>query len=94
MSKVTLKDIKAKFPGYLDYEQIDHKQLFICSHPINKETKQVPYIRMLVSYKTIVGYYDVVKACWVLTKQRYSVTTTKQLSQFARDKQVIWVDSL
>jgi hypothetical protein len=91
---VTLKDIKATFYQYQSHEQIDSKQLFICRdiHPEGAPPAKYPHI--LIAYRTIVGRYNSETGCWELTKKKYSVTTTKQLNQFARNHNVIWVDSL
>lgn len=69
---VTKKDISAIFgvsPAAI--ERVGSKQLFI----IVKDSKQ-----FLISYHTIVGVYS--GGCWLLTLKKYSVTTSKQLSQF------------
>lgn len=60
--------------------QIDSKQLFVVYLPTRK---------VLVSYRTIVG--ESIDGVWHLTQYKYSCTTSKQLSQFARGKTVIYV---
>lgn len=75
------------FNMYQQYEQIGSKQLFICSNPIGMYKSKI-----LVSYRTVVGYYDAVQCTWILTKHKYSVTTSKQLTQFAREHNVTWLD--
>ena len=91
---VTLKQIKAAFYQYQSHEQIGSKQLFICRdiHPEGAPPAKYPHI--LVSYRTVVGRYNSETAFWELTKKKYSVTTTKQLNQFARSRNVTWVDNL
>jgi len=88
---MTLKEIKLLFSDYEKHEQVDCKQLFICSQRIPEDSG---YNKILVSYRTIVGYYDVIQACWVLTREKYSPTTCNQMSQFARGRNVVYVDSL
>lgn len=90
MSKITIKGVREAFPGYTSYEQQGSKQLFVCSGYTGADTAN----KILVSYLTIVGYYDAVLCTWILTKQRYSVTTTKQINWFAKGRNVTWVDTL
>lgn len=82
---VTVKDIRARFNlrGEVNIKQIGSKQLFIVDCPING--------RLLISYYTVVGYFN---DKWYLTKYKYSLTTSKQLNQFARTTnfQVEWVN--
>lgn len=66
-----------------EVKQIDSKQLFI----ITKDNEQ-----FLVSYFTIVG--KVIGGRWHVTTEKYSVTTTRQLSYFARTHSVIWTDTI
>jgi len=73
-----------------DVEQIGSKQLFIINNFLPSASKPVEII--LVSYYTIVG--KLVAGTWHLTTQKYSVTTSKQLSQFARGRTVIYTDNL
>jgi len=67
-------------------KQIGNKQLFIVDCPQQG--------RVLVSYRTIVGKF--INDTWHLTTQKYSVTTSKQLTMFARSTSfdVIWSDSI
>jgi hypothetical protein len=51
-------------------------------------------MKILVSYRTVVGYYDAVLCTWVLTRHKYSPTTSKQLTQFSHDRNVTWVDDV
>ena len=92
MAKVTLATIKATFPGYRDYEQIDRKQLFVASNLVNDKGGTIPH-QLLISYTTVVGRRYFGKS-WELTKKRYSVTTTEQLKQFAQGRNVTWIDNL
>lgn len=72
--RVTKKDIAWTFKVPVGaIKQIDSKQLFIVDLPDKG--------RVLVSYKTIVGRFTGNE--WLLTTERYSVTTSKQLNQFA-----------
>jgi len=88
---MTLKEIKSLFSDYAKHKQVDSKQLFICSQRIPEDSG---YNKILVSYRTIVGYYDATQACWVLTKEKYSVTTSRHLSYFARGRNVVYIDNL
>jgi hypothetical protein len=58
-----------------DIEQIGAKQLFIVSYP---------RYRLLYSYKTIIGINLLSgdNMGWKITLKKYSLTTTKQISQF------------
>lgn len=81
---VTKKDIINRYnlkPSQVS--QVGSKQLFIVDTIHNG--------RLLLSYHTVVGYfYDK----WYLTRYKYSSTTSRQLSQFARTTtfQVKWID--
>ena len=80
---ITIKDIQARFSlRKSQVSQIGSKQLFIVDTYNG---------RLLLSYYTVVGYFN---DKWYLTKYKYSVTTSKQLSQFARSTtfQVEWID--
>lgn len=58
-------------------EQVASKQLFIVRRDHHKE---------LYSYYTLVGrtcFDENFKAVWLLTTEKYSPTTSKQLTQFA-----------
>ena len=90
---MNLAQIKQLFPDYTHHEQVDSKQLFICSNYVGTDTAN-KHNRILVSYRTIVGWYDAVLCTWVLTRAKYSPTTSKQLSQFAYNHNVTWVDTL
>jgi len=76
---VTKEQVKAQFGGTV--EQVGSKQLFIVTYPS---------YRILVSYYTIVGYKA--SGCWLLTTAKYSKTTSRQLTQFAWDKTVSWIE--
>lgn len=96
MSKVTLKDIREQFPEYTQHEQLGCKQLFICSQ-LKHQRSDNKYSSILVSYHTVVGYSHhthpvPLNGKWVLTKYKYSLTTSRQLSQFARGRNVLWID--
>lgn len=93
MSKITLKDIREVFPNYTSYTQQGSKQLFVCSGYAGKHTAD-HHNEILVSYLTIVGYYDAKLYTWVLTRERYSVTTTQQVNWFAKGRNVTWIDAL
>lgn len=81
---VTIKNIASQFNTTRDtVKQIGSKQLFIVSTPTGT---------VLVSYYTIVG--KLVAGTWYLTTKKYSVTTSKQLRQFASGRQVQHVDNL
>lgn len=76
---VTKKDIQNRFGG--EVEQVGNKQLFIVTFPA---------YQLLVSYHTIVGYRS--EGTWLLTKAKYSNTTSKQLTQFSYRKTIGWVE--
>lgn len=90
---ITLKDIREAFPNYTTYEQQGRKQLFVCSGYTGADTAD-NHNKILVSYLTIVGYYDAVLCTWVLTKRYYSVTTKRQVNWFAIGRNVTWIDTL
>ena len=74
MSNVTIKDIMIGFDVRRDkIKQFNSCQLFIVD---------TSYGRILVNYRTIIGIYDVNNCTWYITKEKYSVTTSKQTSQF------------
>lgn len=77
---VTKRDIQARFGGKV--EQVGYKQLFIVTQPDRQ---------LLISYKTIVGYKYPANNVWLLTRAKYSPTTSKQLTQFSRGKVVEWI---
>lgn len=93
MSRVTIKDVQVSYPHYTKYEQVGGKQLFICSDYTGQDTAN-NHNKILVSYSTIVGFYNAAQCTWILTKERYSATTTRQLNYFAKGRNVTWVDSL
>ena len=76
---VTKKDIKALFGG--EVQQEGSKQLFVVTFPT---------YQLLVSYLTIVGYRS--QGNWLLTKAKYSTTTSKQLTQFSHRKTIDWIE--
>lgn len=79
--KVTRKIIAEEFRVDLGcVTQIANKQLFI----VHVQGKT-----LLVSYYTIVGYLND-GGVWVLTSCRYSITTTQQLRQFAKQHKATW----
>ena len=74
------QDIAIQFNCNLaDVQQVKNQNLYI--------VKGVT----LVSYRTIVGKL-MVDGTWVLTKYKYSVTTSEQINQFARNHNVTWQD--
>ena len=50
-------------------------------------------VRVLISYNTVVGRYNPATGFWELTKQKYSTTTSRQLTQFSREYLSICVDN-
>lgn len=75
MSKVTVQTIMNQFNVARDkVKQVKSMQLFIVDSP--------RYGRILVSYRTIIGIYDFNNCTWYVTKDKFSVTTLKQTSQF------------
>lgn len=70
MSKVTVKRIKEYF-NVEHVEQIDSKQLFVFKYKGHF---------VLCSYLTIVAVKGIGQ--WFITKEKYSRTTSKQLTQF------------
>lgn len=83
---ITKKGVSDKFKvpiGQVD--QQGKKQLFI----IRKNGQEY-----LVSYLTIVGFYDYDNSQWALTTKHYSPTTTKQLIWFKRNiSRYVMIDS-
>lgn len=67
---VTKRDIQSRFGGG-KVEQVGSKQLFVVTFPT---------CQLLVSYWTIVGYRG--DGCWLLTKDRYSQTTTRHINYY------------
>jgi hypothetical protein len=86
----TRKDIANQFGLPLNaVEQIDSKQLFIVdcsSYPNSFDSYSRKYysVSLLVSYRTIVGIYHTADSEWKLTSKKYSITTTRQLSDFSK----------
>ena len=81
---VTKQDIARHYGIELsDVKQINSKQLFIAD--IDNGT-------VLISYYTIVGKR--IAGIWYLTGQKYSVTTSRQLTQFASGRTVVYVDDI
>jgi len=76
---VTKRDIQNRFGG--EVNQVASKQLFVVTFPT---------YQLLVSYLTIVGYRS--DKTWLLTKAKYSSTTSKQLTQFSRHKTIVWIE--
>jgi hypothetical protein len=79
---------KTNLANHLDIDpssikQEGSKQLFIVRRSNTLE---------LYSYFTKVG--EMVDGVWNLTTNKYSRTTSKQLTQFARDKKVIYTDNI
>ncbi len=65
-----ITDIKLQF-NTDNVKQVSSKQLFV----VNDNT--------LVSYRTVVG--KLLDRTWYITNEKYSVTTTKQCTQFANE---------
>jgi hypothetical protein len=76
---ITKQAIKALFGG--EVQQVGSKQLFVVTYPT---------YQLLVSYRTIVGYRS--EGTWLLTKAKYSTTTSKQLTQFSHGKTIGWIE--
>lgn len=69
-------------------KQVVSKQLFLVYD-------QESQVTSLYSYYTKVGYRNsLISGTWRLTTTKYSVTTSKQLSQFAHGRAVEWVSEL
>lgn len=74
MSKVTKKDIAKSFNVSLDnVEQVQSKQLFIV---------YTSNAKLLVSYYTVIGVYEFNHCAWYITKEKYSTTTSRQITTF------------
>ena len=81
---VTKENVASQFCIGLDkVQQLGSKQLFIA---------ETPDLIVLVSYRTIVGVLK--NEVWYLTDKKCSVTTSKQMSQFTRNRTVQYVDDL
>jgi hypothetical protein len=85
---ITLSTIRSMYPTYSYHERVGRKQLFVVSASAHPTQPQ----QLLVSYRTIVGKMGE-DGVWILTRHKYSSTTSKQLSQFASGKSVIWQDT-
>jgi hypothetical protein len=79
---VTIKTIQGLYPHAI-VKQVDSKQMFIIT---------VPSGTKLLSYKTIVGL--LLNDVWMLTPNKHSRTTSKQLTQFARGRIVHWCNEV
>lgn len=80
--KVTKKDISAMFGVSLAaIERVGSKQLFT----VYIYTDELGYQKILVSYRTIIGYYD--SEAWHITTKGYSQTTSCQITAFSRGRQ-------
>lgn len=90
----TRKDIANQFGLPLNaVEQIGSKQLFkvdCSSYPNSYDSYSRKYYsgNLLTSYRTIVGIYHTADSEWKLTSKKYSVTTTRQLSDFSKTHKV------
>jgi len=72
---IKVKDIMKRFNVSKDkVKQIDSMQLFLV------DSYQCG--RILVSYTTIIGVFDIDK--WYITSDRYSSTTTRQTNKFIK----------
>lgn len=80
--KVTKRSISAIFGVPLSaIEQIGAKQLFI----IDISNGDIGYRKILVSYRTIIGFHD--SEFWHITTKKYSQTTSCQITAFSRGRQ-------
>lgn len=79
---VTKQNIINRFSA-TNVTQIGRKQLF---------TACVDNCTVLISYYTIVGRH--IAGTWYLTTEKYSVTTSKQMSQFALSELVQYVPDI
>ena len=79
--KVTKESISVIFGVPLSaIKQIGSKQLFV----VNVSNGEIGYRHILVSYRTIIGYND--SEFWYITTRKYSVTTSRQITAFVRDR--------
>lgn len=93
MSNVTRKDIANQFGVTMDMvEQVGSKQLFIVKvqNSVDKWSYRSINDTILVSYHTIIGVQR--DGLWYITDKRYSVTTSKQTTQFCNGRIVKRVD--
>ena len=74
---VTKQDITERFNA-ASVTQIGSKQLFIAQLQNN--------VTVLISYYTIVGFER--SGIWYVTDRKYSVTTSRQITQFSRNNRV------
>lgn len=74
MPNVTLKDIQAKYNDANKVEQIGSKQLFIVTY--NNYS-------LAISYRTIVAIKPADKFRWLITTEKYSITTLKHCNDLA-----------
>lgn len=83
---ITKKDVANQFGlPVAAIEQIGSKQLFIVDAAnfedcFDSGTKKYYNVRLLVSYRTIVGICKFGE--WQITSEKFSPTTSKQLTQF------------
>jgi hypothetical protein len=93
----TRKDIALQFGLPLEaIEQVGSQQLFkvdCSSYPNSFDSYSGKYysVSLLVSYRTIVGIYSPAYSEWKVTSKKYSVTTTRQLSQFCNSHNAVRV---
>ena len=83
---VSVKEIANQFGATKEeITQIGSKQLFIvqCNKHYDSVTRRYYRCPVLVSYKTIVGFFHTADNEWKLTSKTYSRTTSKQLTQFS-----------
>lgn len=71
----TIADIKRMYPHAIEVKQLGSKPLFMVTRS--------NYPTILLSYRTVIGILD--GLCWMLTKEKYSVTTSKQTTWFIRN---------
>ena len=82
MKMITKQDIARQFNIAINnVKQIDSKQLFIVNDYSSLDSTHSNK-RYLVSYQTIIGIYDFNNCTWYVTKEKFSVTTSRQTSQF------------
>lgn len=82
--RVTLKRTKEHYPEAIECEQVAAMQLFLVHYPDYS---------LLVSYRTVVGYAPDRGSCYAITDEQFSVTTTQQLSRFARMYEAVRVSA-
>ena len=85
----TLKDTRARYgDSWNNITQVGSKQLFVLSEPVTSMSHDA----LLVSYCTPVAYHS--NDTWYVTRTRYSVTTSKQLTQFLRGRAWEYTDNI